>query len=111
MYDACNNGTDINNGWYFEKLPTLGVNFGSSYFPNQPCIAAVGDAAAFSFGVELLDALRGSIKYAAEHFSADGNTSHWYLGGLYVGTGMQGMATSTISVGEVQWRVLQSETK
>jgi hypothetical protein len=105
-YNACNNGTDRNNGWYFTKLPTLGVNFGSSFFSRQPCIAAVGDVAAFSFGSELLDTLRGSVRYASDHFGADGNMSNWLLGGLYIGTGLQGDATSTIAVGDIALKVL-----
>jgi hypothetical protein len=92
--------------WYFTTLPQLGVNYNIANFAGQQCLRRSGDTARVTIRDELLQTLKDSIVYASTHFGADGNTSHWRVGSLYIGSGMQGSADVTTNIGHISFRAL-----
>jgi hypothetical protein len=109
-WSSCGSGDDpctpgpVNGTWYFSTLPTLGVNFHMGYYPASygTCFtAANGTTQPFRFQ-NLLPSLQLSVEVAANQFGADGDLSHWEIGGLYIGSGMQGSSVLTYTLGDVR---------
>ncbi len=82
--------------WFFPALPTLGVSDAASYM-GVPCLRPDAPAPT-SYDLPLLPRIAGLIRDGAERYGADPDLSHWYVTGLYVGTGLEGSARAGIVV-------------
>lgn len=85
--------------WFFTSLPTLGINDAAAYL-GLPCLHPTA-ATATDYNFNILPRLSASVAQAAKSYGSDPNLAHWEVNGLYIGTGLQGSAVATASIGAV----------
>jgi hypothetical protein len=86
-------------GWYFDKSPRFGVTVAAPSFRGNKCLR--GGNETVTFDADVLPVIREAIGIAAKRFGGHPVVADWSLGGLYVGSGLQGATTMTTRVSNI----------
>lgn len=96
--DMCS--TDFVPRWYFNTLPTLGVNIPAAAIAGGSCLRKAGDKS--SMKMDVLPSMKKVVAEAHRLFNASGNLEDWRANSLYLGQGLQGSTTMTTTVTGVE---------
>ena len=86
------------NRFYFTTFPTYGVNFNIGYF-NASCLMPQSPPVWTYYTLDLLPSMLIAIN--TSKYGIDGNASHWTVGGMYIGVGLQGDAALTLLLSDI----------